>query len=77
MTIYNFTLKTVSGKFEIGIDPIAQYGYFEHETLGDECGGGLWFEKGRLIDYDGVFSPPKSVIKGIREVGFIVPRDFE
>lgn len=53
------------------------YGYFEHEELGDDCGGGLWFEKKRLVGADGTSSVPKSVIKGIRQLGYIVPREFE
>ena len=37
---------------------------------------GLWFEKKRLVDYDGLFSLPKEAIKLIRKCGFTVPRDF-
>lgn len=78
---YEFNLKTISGKFEIKVDTAAQYGYFEHEELGDECGGGLWFEKCpeglELIDYDGVACLPARVAVGLRELGFIVGEDME
>ena len=74
---YNFTLKLQKGPFEIQIDPKANYGCFEHETYGDEMGGGLWFSDNSLIDYDGVACLPKRVIEGIREMGFEVDPDFE
>jgi hypothetical protein len=73
--------QTTVEAFEIGIHSTEPRGWFEHMQLGDECGGGLWFEKVRgklrLIDYDGVFSLPRPVIDGIRALGAIVPRDFE
>jgi hypothetical protein len=39
---YNFDLKFQAGKFTVEIDTAANYGYFEHDERGDECGGGLW-----------------------------------
>ncbi len=73
MTQYEFNRKVQKGKFEIGIDEHAAYGYFEHEELGDECGGGLWFDKEGeklvLRDYDGVYSLPNDVIAAIEEMG--------
>lgn len=81
MGTYNFDRKVQSGKFEIGVDTTAAYGYFEHDELGDECSGGLWFERegGKLVltDYDGVAVLSKFVIKGLRDIGCRVPRDFE
>lgn len=38
---------------------------------------GVWFENKILTDYDGVFSLPKQAIQLLREVGIIVPSDFE
>jgi hypothetical protein len=68
---YNFTLKTHVGKFEVQIDPVARYGYFEHEELGDEYGGGLWFDTDKeLLDYDGVYDLPKSVKTAIANLGY-------
>lgn len=67
--------KVTVGKFEVVI--VGKTGYFEHVDLGDECGGGLWFEKKQLEDYDGVPELPKDVIKGIRKLGYTVPREFE
>lgn len=37
---------------------------------------GLTFERGRLVDYDGVFSLPREAIALIRKAGFTVPRDM-
>ena len=73
---YNFTLKTKVGKFEVQIDPEASYGWFEHDELGDECGGGLWFDQKDLMDYDGVFELPNDVIAAIKQLGFTVGDEF-
>jgi hypothetical protein len=74
---YNFDVKFQHGKFEVGVDTSANYGYFEHETKGDECGGGLWFEGKELTDFDGLFELPKAVAEGLREHGFVVSSDFD
>ena len=65
--------------FEIKVSPTTQYGYFEHDTRGDECGGGLWFggDDGReLTDYDGVISLPTIVCKALTAAGYTVEADF-
>ncbi len=69
---YNFDKRIQSGKFDIRVDSAAQYGYFEHDDLGEERGGGLWFEANDLIDYDGVAVLPKAVREGLRSLGFTV-----
>jgi hypothetical protein len=73
----NKQLRTQQDKFEVVINPWDDFGYFEHEDYGDEWGGGLWFEGKNLIDYDGVYELPSEVIAGIRELGYIVTREFE
>lgn len=52
-------------------------GYFEHNSLGEDAAGGLWFEGKELIDYDGMTYLPKEVILTLRKAGFIVDADFE
>jgi hypothetical protein len=51
MTLY-------TANFEIGLhakEPDGrQQGWFEHNEYGDECGGGLWFYRNELVDYDGI-----------------------
>lgn len=79
---YNFNQKFQFGKYIVEIDTAANYGYFEHDELGDERGGGLWFDKRadnrlELTDYDGMACLPKVIITGLRENGFIVDEDFE
>lgn len=69
MAEYNYERVTV-GHYEVAIDKKEQYGYFEHDELGDESGGGLWFVNNALEDYDGVYELPKDVIKGIEQLGF-------
>jgi hypothetical protein len=46
----------------------------EHDDYGEV--GGLWFEKKKLVDYDGCGSLPKDIIKVVRKLGFTVPRHF-
>jgi len=49
----------------------ATRGYFEHNTRGEDSAGGLWFDENKvLIDYDGVFELPKSVIATMIEQGY-------
>lgn len=51
--------------------------YFEHDRLGDNCGGGLWFDEDGLMDYDGVFSLPQEVTNKLRELGIPVDTIFD
>ena len=51
------------------------YAWFERDS--DGTGGGLWFEGGELVDYDGVSCLPSAVADGIRSLGLVVPADME
>jgi hypothetical protein len=69
---YNFTTRLGTQNYDIGIDPKALYGYFEHNELGEDSGGGLWFDKHfNLIDYDGVFQLPSEVKNILIQFGMI------
>jgi len=73
---YNFNLKLGTQNFTVDIDVKKKYGYFEHDTLGDECGGGLWFDNDlKLEDYDGVFELP-SEVKNILVMFNMCDKDF-
>jgi len=73
---YNFNMKLGTQNFTIGVDIKAKYGYFEHDTLGDNCGGGLWFDKDLVLqDYDGVFELP-SEVKNILVMFGMCDKDF-
>lgn len=74
---YNFDVKLTTKNFTVEIDTRANYGYFEHDELGDECGGGLWFADGELTDYDGVFALPSEVASILRQHGYRVDADCE
>ena len=52
---------TDTANYMVAINNQGDYGYFEHVRLGEESGGGLWFNDGVLTDYDGVFSLPGEV----------------
>lgn len=41
---YNFTQRLTLGEWVVLLDPVAKYGWFEHEDIGTG-GGGLWFDK--------------------------------
>ena len=69
---YDFRTTIGTQNYTIGIDAKALYGFFEHNELGDESGGGLWFDKEfQLIDYDGVFELPSEVKNVLIQFGMI------
>lgn len=70
MSDYNFDLAGVIGDWKIEIDSKAQYGYFENLQTGTS--GGLWFEDGKLEDYDGIAVLPRLVKDLIIEQGYLV-----
>lgn len=78
MTTHDYTIDLSTANFTIKISPSTDYGYFEHNELGDQCGGGLWFAKaqvgGRMIcelyDYDGVEELPKEVATALLSNGY-------
>ena len=67
--------------FDVQISTAELKGYFEHDRLGDECAGELWFEKQEggdslvLTDYDGVFELPKEVKQVLIDNGVIFEDD--
>lgn len=67
------TRATVRG-WTVALDE-PDYAWFERDS--DGTGGGLWFEDGALVDYDGVSCLPAAVAEGIRQLGLTVPADME
>ncbi|MGC8541043.1 MAG: hypothetical protein ACP5QA_10490, partial [Phycisphaerae bacterium] len=67
---HNFTLNA----WLVWISPATSYGYWTRED-GSE-GGGLWFDHGELVDYDGVFELPAHIQNQIRSLGFQVGSEF-
>ena len=66
--------KNIELNVSVGINDEG-YGWFEiydEESGGDEwyAEGGLWFKDKELVDYDGVFSLPHSVVTKLRELGY-------
>ena len=57
---------TKTKNFEVGINLLGSYGYFENNKYGEEVGGGLWFEDGALVDYDGIFELPLEVANELK-----------
>lgn len=79
---YSFDNTFQAGAFSVSIDTKEQYGYFEHDEFGDDCGGGLWFDllpsgKLEICDYDGVYCLPNDVINGLEQQGYIIGFDFK
>jgi len=70
MSYYKFNLNISTPLYTIQIDTTEQYGYFEHNELGDEKAGGLWFDGLRLSDYDGVYELPRQVIAALINSGY-------
>jgi len=72
-------MKTINtARFEVGIhdkvEGVIRIGWFEHNELGDEYGGTLWFEDdGTLYDYDGIGGYlPKEILDALEAEGFKV-----
>lgn len=59
----------------VSIDPVARYGFWEHRD-GTE-GGGLWFEALELVDYDGAYALPRSVIAALRGAGYVLDESYD
>jgi|11_taG_2_1085331.scaffolds.fasta_scaffold64621_3 hypothetical protein len=66
---------TETKNFEVAINILGSYGYFEHHIHGEEVGGGLWFEDEvdnngagykKLVDYDGTFELPLEVANELK-----------
>lgn len=70
MAQYNFTTKLQTKNFTIDIADAEGYGYFEHDRVGEDRAGGLWFRDKALTDYDGVFELPREVIKALQDAGY-------
>ncbi len=60
---------TNTGNYEVALATNGTYGYFEHNELGEELGGGLWFKDGAIYDYDGVYELPAEVVKELKDRG--------
>ena len=60
---------TETDNYEVVISTDGKRGYFEHLILGEEKGGGLWFDNGKIYDYDGVYTLPKEVVDELKNRG--------
>lgn len=77
MAEYNWTLRKEGKEYEVQIDEAAKYGSFEHNTLGEDSAGGLWFnDQKELVDADGTYCVPPEVIEIVRGFGYTVSDDF-
>lgn len=72
---HEYTQDLSTAHWEIKIDPVANYGYFERNSDGE--GGSLWFENGELVDYDGVFELSQSVVQALRGAGYILGKEYD
>jgi hypothetical protein len=63
--------------YHIQADPMKQYGSFEmYSDDGDYYAeGGLWFDKGELVDYDGIFELPQIIKNQLIKWGFSLEED--
>ena len=76
-----YTQRADTTRYHVEFSPSTLYGWFEHHTLGDQRGGGLWFEKRDMLsfgltDYDGVSELPRQVIDQLVEWGIEVDPEF-
>ena len=63
--------------YHIQADPMKQYGSFEMYSDDTEyyAEGGMWFDKGKLVDYDGIFELPEVITNQLKKWGFEVGED--
>jgi len=59
-----------SKHFNIWMEPTNEYAYFEHDEVGDDIAGGMWFNNKELVDYDGVFELPSEIIVLMESQGY-------
>ena len=76
-SVSRFDVVFQTKKFEVGVCTTDSTGYFEHNTMGDDYGGGLWFEPDErfergliLSDFDGVSILPEQIEQALVEHGF-------
>ena len=67
----------VTMRFNVTYNPETDYGSFEQydtESAGERyyAEGGLWFDKGVLVDYDGIYSLSEEVLDNLEEWGLDV-----
>ena len=67
-----FTIGRLYDEYQLDLPVLAlTRAWFEHTELGEDGGcGGLWFEDGHLIDYDGVFELPIEIVRALETLGF-------
>lgn len=79
--IHDFLIKLPTKNYDVNISPSTNYGYFEHNTQGDDYGGGLWFSlvdnKMELADFDGMSLLPKEIVTRLREAGYVLDETFD
>tara|TARA_R100000773_G_scaffold15310_1_gene13913 strand:- start:622 stop:1167 length:546 start_codon:yes stop_codon:yes gene_type:complete len=64
--------ETKNMTYNIGFNPIKQYGWFEIYADNDSSyysEGGLWFKENSLCDYDGIFSLPFEIQEQLEKWG--------
>lgn len=74
MESYNFDLNGTVDNWYVEVSTSLDYGYFENQKTGTS--GGLWFDDGNLVDYDGVTQLPDSVITALVNLGLTVEDEF-
>jgi hypothetical protein len=75
---YTITLYPYGNNPDAGIVKIApesNYGYWEFKD-GSE-GGSLQFDNNELVDFDGHYLLPKSIVNALRDYGFILDDTFD
>jgi len=66
----NYDKEIQIGKYQIKIDTSKDYGYFEHDDLGEDDGGSFTIEDNEVVEMDGCFAIPEDVAEGILKLGY-------
>ncbi len=65
-TEHDFTQEAQRGNWKVYVSPSTNYGYFENAVT--EKQGCIWFKGNKVIEYDGTFELPPSVVKALRSI---------
>lgn len=76
MKKHKFTQEAQVKNWKVYVSPSTNYGYFENQVT--ERQGGIWFNGNMVVEYDGCYELPKSVVQALETLNkkfdkFILP----
>ena len=63
---HNYTQEAQVNNWKVFVSPSTNYGYFQNTVT--ETEGGIWFTGSKIVEFDGTFELPASVVKALRKL---------